>query len=664
MTKNSSPNDRLMIQILRPTLPAKLVSARTFDANLVRSLSDWVSIREVPLLRWLDAVFDRAPTPSVLRQFSEQFREVTRGYDFLCPDHHAIPLAPSLIHLRNLARAPIRLLLIAHAPGAYALEWVLLRPLLRAGDRIVAPTHSTREIIHYLCPEISEYVQVVPHPMPPLPPAAAYSPAHLVSLSRIHPSKLLHRQVETMAVLRGRHVRTPPLRIAGPLDDPSHGGRSAYARSLAAKIRRLRLDDQVELVDEVKGDQARADFLACSRLLLNLSVSVEESFGKAAVEAMQMGVPVLASRWDGLPETVGDSQACVPVEDAELGMDVDPEGLADTIERLLADPPDAGDCRARAARFHPARVGPAYEALLVEALDATYAARGGASDHGDSNPAEGAALRGLLGQIAPLNCLSWEEIFTLHMADVPRLREAIVGTASTDVSQGETLRSLIFLGVRTPLERFMAGVDSHHLASVTGVPCNPEEIAEVKDFSVRVAMAARGRATLGSRVACLEFLAREGESDLLREGLQSLRQEGLESPGTLYLRVELSRLDGDYVDAFRLAIASESKALWGEFAAPRLRQLARVCREWGRPGLALPWLRDWLAEFPDSPDSGGVWADRFVSALCTSAWFAGEAREAYIHARAQLGPLPSLEALRPDCASEEEVSDAPVRTRT
>jgi hypothetical protein len=34
-----------------------------------------------------------------------------------------------------------------------------------------------------------------------------------------------------------------------------------------------------------------------------------------------------------------------------------------------------------------------------------------------------------------------------------------------------------------------------------------------------------------------------------------------------------------------------------------MRQLAAIARDLERPALALPPLREWLARFPDSPDS-------------------------------------------------------------
>jgi glycosyltransferase involved in cell wall biosynthesis len=73
--------------------------------------------------------------------------------------------------------------------------------------------------------------------------------------------------------------------------------------------------------------------------------SRSEGLGMAAVEALQAGVPVVASDVGGLPEVVGDAGILVPPED--------PIALAEGIRRALAGdhpPPDLGRRRV-AARY-------------------------------------------------------------------------------------------------------------------------------------------------------------------------------------------------------------------------------------------------------------------------------------------------------------------------
>jgi hypothetical protein len=159
------------------------------------------------MARWLDSIFGDGTIRPDGKAVQEALRSATEDFDFLCPNYIGIPLTPLLLYLRNRSGAATRLLLIAHAPGAYVLELALLRPLLRSGDVIIAPTNSARDIIEFLSPELAAYTRVVPHPMRPLPCLRVIRRPHLVSLTRMHASKLVHRQIEAMALLWTEAIR-------------------------------------------------------------------------------------------------------------------------------------------------------------------------------------------------------------------------------------------------------------------------------------------------------------------------------------------------------------------------------------------------------------------------------------------------------------------------
>lgn len=84
-----------------------------------------------------------------------------------------------------------------------------------------------------------------------------------------------------------------------------------------------------------------------------------EGFGLIAAEAMASGVPVIASRVDGLVEVVGDAGILVPPEDAGA--------LREAMTRLLGDPALRERLRerglSRAPRFSIQRTVARYEAL-------------------------------------------------------------------------------------------------------------------------------------------------------------------------------------------------------------------------------------------------------------------------------------------------------------
>jgi glycosyltransferase involved in cell wall biosynthesis len=89
-----------------------------------------------------------------------------------------------------------------------------------------------------------------------------------------------------------------------------------------------------------------------------------EGFGLVAVEAMASGVPVIASRVDGLVEVVSDAGILVEPEE--------PVALSAAIRRLLSDPDLLEDLRQRglkrAPRFSIQRTVEHYEALYRSVL--------------------------------------------------------------------------------------------------------------------------------------------------------------------------------------------------------------------------------------------------------------------------------------------------------
>ena len=66
--------------------------------------------------------------------------------------------------------------------------------------------------------------------------------------------------------------------------------------------------------------------------------SLDEGFGLPVLEAMTLGVPVVASRRGSLPEVLADAGQLVEADDAQ--------GLADAIEHVVHDPTFAAACAA------------------------------------------------------------------------------------------------------------------------------------------------------------------------------------------------------------------------------------------------------------------------------------------------------------------------------
>jgi glycosyltransferase involved in cell wall biosynthesis len=131
-------------------------------------------------------------------------------------------------------------------------------------------------------------------------------------------------------------------------------GRAEYVADLHDLAEKRGLADRVRIVGHLVDMPAA---LAASTVAVFPSTD-PEAFGRAAVEAQAMGVPVIASRLGGLAETIVDGETGLLVPAG------DPAALAAAIQRMLAMPPDA---RAAMGAKGAARVRSLYS---VDALQA------------------------------------------------------------------------------------------------------------------------------------------------------------------------------------------------------------------------------------------------------------------------------------------------------
>lgn len=145
------------------------------------------------------------------------------------------------------------------------------------------------------------------------------TPGPILFVGTIEPRKNLRRLLEAYAMLRERRAHTPDLVIAGAI--PASGNALfAGAASLAPAL------DHTRLTGYVSDDERQRLYREASMLVLP---SLDEGFGMPALEAMTMGVPVVASSRGAIPEVVGDTGILVDPEDAAA--------LAAAIERVLDD---------------------------------------------------------------------------------------------------------------------------------------------------------------------------------------------------------------------------------------------------------------------------------------------------------------------------------------
>jgi N-acetyl-alpha-D-glucosaminyl L-malate synthase BshA len=196
--------------------------------------------------------------------------------------------------------------------------------------------------------DIRKPIDVIPNFVDPqrFRPAGARAPGpfRIVHISNFRPVKRSLDAIKAFCILRRSHEARLKMIGVGPDLKP--------ARTLARKLGVL---GHVEFAGEERRVESA---LAESDLLL--STSEFEGFGLAPLEAMAVGLPVVATRAGGISEVVVDG---VTGRLAEVG---DVEGLADGIGRLIDKPllarrlGEAG--RKRAIReFGLDRIVPLYE---------------------------------------------------------------------------------------------------------------------------------------------------------------------------------------------------------------------------------------------------------------------------------------------------------------
>ena len=141
----------------------------------------------------------------------------------------------------------------------------------------------------------------------------------ILFVGTLEPRKNLHRLTEAYALLLNRRPDLPDLVLAGALDAPARDLFTGPV-SLAGAI------DRIRLTGYVTDDERQRLYREASMLVLP---SLDEGFGIPALEAMTIGLPVVASNRGALPEVVGSAGILVEPDDAE--------GLAAAIERVLDD---------------------------------------------------------------------------------------------------------------------------------------------------------------------------------------------------------------------------------------------------------------------------------------------------------------------------------------
>jgi glycogen synthase len=208
-------------------------------------------------------------------------------------------------------------------PNERYLEDSLLGRHLRTASRVIACSNAVLAAACDHVPNLSNIASVVRNALP-MPSLVAKVPRNrvrpkLAYLGRLISQKGIDVLIAALAILLLDH---PDLRleIAGIGD-----GRPALEQQIAG----LELTQAVEFKGELDRAEAYA-FLSDAEIVV--VPSRLEPFGLVALEAAQVGRPVVASAVGGLPEVVVHSETGLLVPAG------DPEALARAIDSLLKDP--------------------------------------------------------------------------------------------------------------------------------------------------------------------------------------------------------------------------------------------------------------------------------------------------------------------------------------
>jgi glycosyltransferase involved in cell wall biosynthesis len=204
-------------------------------------------------------------------------------------------------------------------PRNLLLERALMGPSIRTADHVICVSRFTASEVSRYYPSAIGKCRVIHEAaeenvtLDRLP--IGMPERYLLFVGTLEPRKNLPRLLRAYARLKGDEA-VPPLVIVG--------GGGWGGEDLPGLVAELELADRVKLCGHVADGELQALYAGASCLLMP---SLYEGFGLPVLEAMQHGVPIIASSTSSLPEVAGDA-----------GMLVNPyseDEIANAIRRLV-----------------------------------------------------------------------------------------------------------------------------------------------------------------------------------------------------------------------------------------------------------------------------------------------------------------------------------------
>ena len=308
--------------------------------------------RRIPV-RWLNASWYRLGWPPIEWVTGRTYDVVHSPAPVLLPSKGAAGLIT--IHDLDFLAHPERTRAeMRHAYPALAARHAA------AADGIIAVSEHVAEKASRLLRIDPERISVCPHGIPRWAPAPRIEPGnpagrYVLFLGTLEPRKNVDGLLAAYRDLIARRPDAPPLKLAGAVVAGAAAWRDA--------TRQPPLLGKVDCHGYVS-DRDRQAVYAGARLLV--LPSFDEGFGMPIVEAMSLGIPVVASTRGALPEVSGGAALLVDPEDVA--------GLSRAMERVLFDRDVARrmgeDGLRRSAVFSWARTAELTRAAYERAIEA------------------------------------------------------------------------------------------------------------------------------------------------------------------------------------------------------------------------------------------------------------------------------------------------------
>ena len=231
---------------------------------------------------------------------------------------------------------------------------VLAASHARRAHAVIVPSEYTAQQVSTMLSVARDRIAICPPGLPAWreSPLGFRADGYLLFIGTIEQRKNIPGLLSAYARLLQRRKDTPRLVLAGKVADDMRDVLNATGRPP--------LTGRVELLGYV-ADERRQEIYAGARALV--VSSFDEGFGMPALEAMSLGIPVVASDRGALPEVIGDAGLLVNPDDEE--------SMAAGLEQVLNDDTLATALsargRTRAAGFSWDRTADRVRAAFVEA---------------------------------------------------------------------------------------------------------------------------------------------------------------------------------------------------------------------------------------------------------------------------------------------------------